>query len=333
MTTRCTGCLAFLLVMVFAGCARDTASPPVGTPSPPQSGGIIVVAVGDISCDPGSSKYNNGRGTERYCRMLATSDLAISLKPAAVFVLGDSQYEMGMLSAFQKAWSQNWGRPELKDITYPTPGNHEYKTKNAEGYFAFFGSRAGEAGKGYYSFDLGTWHIVSLNSGGNDRCSPVSCETGSEQEQWLRQDLSKSTFPCLLAFWHRPLFTSGRHRDATEVKPFWRNLYQAKADVILNGHSHHYERFFPQDPDGVRDPARGITQFIVGTGGKNLKRFWRAERNSVVRNSQSFGILKLELRPGSYAWQFLSENGQALDSGFAQCHAKPQLVQPEEGNL
>jgi 3',5'-cyclic AMP phosphodiesterase CpdA len=169
--------------------------------------------------------------------MRATSDLVVSLKPTAVLILGDSQYENGSSDAFKKAWSNNWGRDELKDITYPSVGNHEYNTPGAKGYFDFFGSRAGERGKGYYSFNLGTWHIIALNTGGNDRCRPVSCENGAEQKKWLREDLKENSQSCTLAFWHRPLFTSGLHRGAVEVKPFWRDLYDAGADLNLNGHS------------------------------------------------------------------------------------------------
>jgi len=292
-----------------------------------------VVAAGDISCDPKSSHYNQGRGTGRHCRMLATADLVAGLKPAAVLLLGDTQYEKGALDAYRESWVNHWGRKELRDITYPSVGNHEYKTKDASGYFDYFGPRAGERGKGYYSFNLGTWHIVALNSGGNDRCRPLSCDQGSDQETWLREDLEKNTSSCTLAFWHRPLFTSGIHRDAAEVKPFWRDLYEASADLVLNGHSHHYERFSPQSPDGLPDAQRGITQFVVGTGGKNLKGFWRKQRNSMVRNSKAFGVLKLELGQKGYAWEFISDGGQVLDSGTGQCHPKRQAVTPKEGDL
>jgi len=290
------------------------------------SGGTVVVAAGDISCDPNNSDYNNGQGSARRCRMKATSDLAVSMNPSAVLVLGDTQYERGALDAFQKSWVNNWGRKELKDMTYPSVGNHEYKTKDASGYFDFFGARAGERGKGYYSFTLGAWHIIALNSGGNNKCQPISCVQGSDQEKWLREDLGKNNSACTLAFWHRPLFTSGLHRGAVELKPMWEDLYAAGADVILNGHSHQYERFAPQNPDGGVDPRRGITQFVVGTGGKNLKGFWRIRQNSVARNSDTYGVLRLTLREKSYDWQFVSEHGEVLDSGAADCHPKTPSI-------
>ena len=333
---------AFALLLL-AGCAHVTPARPAPlSPTIPRGkDGTVIVAAGDIACDPKSRDFNQGRGTAENCHMLATSDLAISLKPAAVFVLGESQYERGTADAYQQSWALNWGRKELRDITHPSPGNHEYHTKDARGYFDFFGAQAGERSKGYYSFILGTWHIVALNTGGNDKCRPVSCEQGSEQEKWLREDLGKSTSSCILAFWHRPLVTSGHHRNATEVRPFWRDLYQANADVILNAHSHHYERFAPQNPDGVADPERGITQFIVGTGGRNLKKFWRKQANSVIRNGKSFGVLELELLEKSYAWKFISEYGQVLDSGSGQCHQKSRWAilkkglyeQPSTSNL
>ena len=306
-----------LLIVYFAVAAHAESN------AQPASTGIVVVAVGDISCSPNSSQFNKGHGTTRHCHMLATSDLAISLKPAAVLTLGDNQYENGALDAYQKAWATNWGRPELKDITHPSTGNHEYNTPGASGYFDYFGPRAGERDKGYYSFNLGSWHLIALNTGSNDKCKPLSCDANSDQEKWLREDLQKNSSACTVAYWHRPLFTSGLHRGAIETRTFWRDLYDAHADLVLNGHSHQYERFAPQNPDGVADPDRGVMQFVIGTGGKNLKGFWRNKANSLVRNSSSYGILKLELQEKSYNWAFLSENGQVLDSGSGECHTKP----------
>jgi acid phosphatase type 7 len=335
MTKRpCVRTLTFVFLL-FAGCAADSDvdQAPIPPAISPGEKGIIVVAAGDISCDPSSSKYNRGQGTPNHCRMQATSDLAVAQNPAAVLLLGDNQYEQGSIHAYQNAWVHNWGRKELREITYPAAGNHEYKAPGAKGYFDFFGPRAGDRDKGYYSFNLGTWHLVALNSGGNDRCRPVSCEQGADQERWLRKDLEANNSECTLAFWHRPLFTSGLHRNATETRPFWRDLYEADTDVILNGHSHQYERFAPQDPDGGSDPERGIIQFVVGTGGKNLKRFWNAQRNSLARLSGSFGVLKLELKQKTFAWEFIAEGGQVLDRGAGQCHPKRQHATAKAGAL
>jgi len=307
---------SFMAVFVICLCAQSLGY------GQADSATNVVVAVGDISCDPSDSRFNHGQGTRKNCHMHATSDLAMSMKPVAVLILGDSQYEKGAPAAFQKSWIRNWGRDELRDITYPSVGNHEYYTLGASGYFDFFGSRAGDRDKGYYSFDIGSWHLVALNTGSNNRCKPLSCDDNSSQEKWLREDLKNRKATCTLAFWHRPLFTSGHHRNAVEVRPFWRDLYNEHADLILNGHEHQYERFAPQTPDGAADRQRGLTQFVVGTGGKNLTRFWRKQANSLVRMSNSYGILKLELRTKSYAWQFVSEEGHVLDSGEAQCHGK-----------
>ena len=324
-----------LVFLLFAGCSADTALDQAPVPPAMSAGekGVIVIAAGDISCDPTSAKYNRGQGTGKHCQMQATSDLAVAQNPAAVLLLGDNQYEQGAINAYQNAWVHSWGRKELREITYPVAGNHEYKTPGAKGYFDFFGPRAGDRDKGYYSFNLGTWHIVALNSGGNDRCRPVSCEQGADQELWLRKDLEANNSECTLAFWHRPLFTSGLHRNATETRPFWRDLYQADSDVILNGHAHQYERFAPQDPEGGSDPERGIVQFVAGTGGKNLKRFWNPQRNSLARHSGSFGVLKLELKQKTYAWEFIAQGGQVLDRGAGQCHPKRQHATSKAGAL
>jgi len=246
--------LLLVLLSLLPGCAHNTplARVPAPPPAPPKA--IVVVAVGDISCDPEADEYKGGRGTAKHCHMLGTSNLAISLKPEAALLLGDNQYEKGNLDAYEQSYSKSWGRKELKDISYPSIGNHEYNTEDASGYFDYFGARAGERGKGYYSFNLGTWHLIALNSGGNDACKPVSCEKNSAQETWLRKDLATNTSSCTLAFWHRPLFTSGTRRDSVEVRPLWQDLFAANADIILNGHVHHYERFASQTPDGAVDP-------------------------------------------------------------------------------
>lgn len=309
------------VLLLLVSCGRNT---PVAhlpaPPNPPQA--IVAVAVGDISCDPESPAYNQGFGTAKKCHMLGTSNLAVSLKPGAVLLLGDNQYENGNLDAYQQSYAKSWGRKELKDISHPSIGNHEYNTEDASGYFDYFGAGAGQRGKGYYSFNLGTWHLVALNSGGSEACKPIKCEPGSEQEMWLRKDLASNTSSCTLAFWHRPLFTSGHRRDSIAVRPLWRDLYAFNADIVLNGHVHHYERFSPQNPDGSADPERGITQFTVGTGGRDLKGFFPVQENSQTRLSKFFGVLKLELGESSFVWEFISESGQVLDSGSGECHAK-----------
>ena len=235
--------------------------------SPPVSG-TKIAAAGDIACDPGSSSFNNGQGSGLDCRQLATSDLLVGAGYAAVLALGDIQYEDGAYSKFLASYDPSWGR--VKSITKPAPGNHEYQSGNANGYYQYFGAAAGDPAKGYYSFDLAGWHIVALNS----NCSFVGgCGVGSPQEQWLRADLAAHPASCTLAYWHHPRFSSGEHGSDSTYTPFFQALYDANADLVLVGHDHDYERFAPQTASGTLDLARGIRQFVVGSGGKNVRTF------------------------------------------------------------
>ena len=233
----------------------------------------------------------------------------------AVLTAGDNQYEFGALDAYRRSYEPSWGR--LKAITRPAPGNHEYLTTDAAGYFAYFGAAAGPPGLGYYSFDLGAWHIVSLNA----NCTFVGgCGGASPEVRWLRRDLARSSALCTLAYWHQPRFSSGVHGSDTSYRELWQVLYDAKADVVVNGHDHDYERFAPQDPDGRLDHA-GIREFVVGTGGESLRGFPKVAPNSRVRDATTFGVLKLTLRAKSYAWSFLpAAAGSFRDSGSAACH-------------
>ncbi len=277
----------------------------------------MIAAAGDIACDPAAPDFNGGSGTPSACRQKDTSDLLLGAGLAGVLTLGDNQYEDGQLTKYQRSYDPTWGR--AKDITRPSVGNHEYldPAGGARGYFDYFGSAAGERGKGYYAFDLGSWHLIALNS----NCASVGgCGPGSPQEQWLRQDLAASRAACVLAYWHHPRFSSGKHGDTAEVEPLWRALYDAGADVVLAGHDHTYERFAPQDPGGRADPAAGIRQFVVGTGGRSLYEFPTVKPNSEVRNGSAFGVLKLTLQPLSYQWRFEPVAGQSFqDAGSGDC--------------
>lgn len=275
----------------------------------PAGGDPVVVAAGDISCallrDPPSPGD---------CRQGDTASLVEQLAPTAVLALGDLQYERGTLSQFLDSYDASWGR--FRNITLPSPGNHEYQTPGARGYFDYFGAAAGRRGEGWYSRDIGSWHVVSLNS----NCSDVDCGPDSPQLRWLRQDLAEHRNRCVLALWHEPRFSSGSHRGAREVAPFWDALHEAGADVVLNGHDHNYERFARQDPAGRADP-RGLRQFVVGTGGKR-ERDVRRDRadNSEVAASGSFGVLRLDLHPDGYDWEFVGTPGSALtDRGSDSC--------------
>jgi hypothetical protein len=230
--------------------------------------------------------------------------------------VGDLAYPDGSKENFV-CYDKTWGR--VKARTRPAPGNHEFHAAGATPYFDYFGPAAGDPQNGYYSYELGTWHIVVLNS----ECADVGgCEAGSRQETWLRGDLAAHPAACTLAYWHKPLFSSGSaHGNDVSVKPLWHALYDANADVVVAGHDHNYERFAPQNADGMADPARGIREFVAGTGGKNQRPIGAIVPNSEVRNADAFGVLKLTLRPNSYDWQFIPEPGKTfVDSGSGKCH-------------
>ena len=280
----------------------------------------LIAAAGDVACDPSSTNFNGGFGTATECRQRYTSDLLLAQPFDAVLALGDLQYETGEAADFLASYDPSWGR--VMDITRPVPGNHEYGTPGASGYYDYFNGagiavgRAGDRSKGYYSFDLGSWHVVALNS----NCSVVPCAAGSTQEQWLRADLAANPAQCTLAYWHHPRFSSGQHGSLAQTTAFWAALDDAGADVVLVGHDHDYERFAPQDEAGVANP-QGIKQFVVGTGGRSLRPFPTVAPNSEFRDATSFGVLALELHSSSYDWQFLAAAGSTLqDSGSTDCH-------------
>ena len=296
-----------LISLLLAGCispteattATPTLAPtfaPTLTPSP--GGDPVLVGAGDIAdCS------NNGDEV--------TAKLLDSIS-GTVFTTGDNVYPDGTSAEFANCYDPSWGRH--KSRTYPSPGNHDYHTADAAGYFEYFGSAAGEPGKGYYSYDLGAWHIVVLNSN-------VPVKAGSLQEQWLRADLAAHPAVCTLAYWHHPRFSSGiEHGSSKSMQPLWQALYDYGADVVLAGHEHNYERFAPQDPQGNPDPVRGIRQFVIGSGGRGHYPFGVPIANSEVRNNDAFGVLKLTLRPTSYSWEFIPELGKTFtDSGSAPC--------------
>jgi acid phosphatase type 7 len=275
---------------------------------------VVLVAVGDISCSTHSPNYNGGNGNRFGCHMKQTAELARRLEPQALLLLGDLQYESGDLAQFNTSYSQSWGADDLKRISRPVPGNHEYTTKNAAGYFEYFGAAAGEPEKGYYSYDIGGWHIVALNS----NCSTVPCGTNSEQLKWLQADLKKHVNKCSIAYFHHPLFSSGTHGGNNFMKPMYEVLTQNKVDITIGGHDHLYERFGLLNSAGLSD-ASGVRNFVVGTGGKDLYPFRKEQAGSEVRISSAFGVLKLVLKNDSYNWQFIDENNSILDAGNENC--------------
>jgi hypothetical protein len=326
---RLTRYLALLMVLVviwlLAGLPGGYPNQ-AGISKVAAAGDPVIAAAGDIACDPSDLNFNNGQGSANVCDQLYTSNLLVNADLAAVLALGDNQYYCGGYQAFIQSYDLSWGR--VKAITYPSVGNHEYLTSGgtgcdstntgAAGYFQYFGSAAGTSGQGYYSFDIGAWHLIALNS----NCSDAGgCGSPSPQYVWLQADLEAHPNQCILAYWHIPLFSSGG-RAAANSQAFWNLLYASHADLILNGHDHIYERFAPQDPTGTLDPSNGIREFIVGTGGANHTVLSTTAANSEVSNDNTYGVLLLTLHASSYDWQFEPIAGQSFsDSGSQACHA------------
>ena len=270
----------------------------------PPTGDPVLVGAGDIA----------------NCKILSGAEATAKLidaVPGEVFTAGDDAMPAGTAEQFRDCYGPTWGR--FKDRTRPATGNHEFQSDGAAPYFDYFGAAAGDPLSGYYSYDIGAWHVAVLNS----ECEDVGgCQAGSTQEQWLRQDLQSHPAACTLAYWHKPLFSSGAaHGDDPQVKPLWDDLYAARATLVINGHDHDYERFAPQDPDGRSDPAHGIREFVVGTGGNHERLFAAAPQpNSQVRMTGTFGVIKLTLHPRSYDWEFIPEAGKSFhDSGSGNC--------------
>ena len=289
-------------VTVTAG--NQTGTSTITVQSPPPQVAQVLVGAGDIAdCSVSGDE--------------ATAKLLDGIS-GTVFTLGDDAYPNGAATDFANCYEPTWGRHKAR--TMPAPGNHEYQTAGAAGYFGYFGSAAGDPTKGYYSYNLGDWHIVVLNS--NSNCTTISCSASSAQVQWLVADLAANPKTCTLAYWHHPRFNSGSdHGNDVNVAPFWNALYNAGADVILNGHEHVYERFAPQTPNAVAS-AIGIRQFTVGTGGASEYAFKPTpEPNSEARNDNTQGVLKLTLHATSYDWQFIPVAGATFtDSGSTSCH-------------
>jgi len=249
----------------------------------------------------------------------ATAALLDASPTAIVFADGDHAYGHATDNDFARSYDPTWGRAKLRTI--PVIGRHDYDSLNAAGYFNYFGPAAGDPTKGYYSIDLGAWHIVSLNS----LCTYVSggCGVGSPEETWLANDLASHTQACTLALFHEPLYTSSSQvTPNTAVQPLWRDLYNHNVDLIVNGHAHNYERFAPQDANGNLDTARGIIEIIAGTGGEGHYSFNSTiAPNSLVRNSDTFGVLQLTLHQSSFDWKFIPVAGMTFtDSGTHACH-------------
>jgi hypothetical protein len=265
---------------------------------------VVLVGAGDIA----NCEISGGSGAVATARVLDQI-------PGTVFTVGDHAYPSGTAEQFRDCYEPSWGRHKAR--TRPAPGNHDYLTSNAKPYFEYFGDSAGPERRGYYSYSLGAWHIVSLNSF-------IPAGNRSPQIEWLRKDLADNRSACTLAYWHIPVFSSGPHgvevQNSNHMLAAWQVLYEFGADVVVNGHDHDYERFAPQDPKGKVDSAKGIREFVVGTGGGGLYEFRRILRNSEARANRSYGVLKLTLGAADYSWEFVAAAGEPFrDAGTAAC--------------
>jgi len=291
----CLACLAVILLWPLAHpqASRTAAQHPA-----------TLLAAGDIA---NCQALSGAEGTAKIIE---------SFPDATVAALGDLALSNGSAAEFADCYDKTWGA--FKSRTRPAPGNHEFHSTGATPYFDYFGAAAGDPRKGYYSYELGSWHIIVLNG----ECQPVGgCQAGSPEEKWLRADLQSHPVACTLAYWHEPLFSSGAaHGNDYRYVDFWRDLYAAHTTIVLNGHDHDYERFAPQDPDSKANP-RGIREFVVGTGGNHLRPFGAPKPNSEVRKAFTFGVLRLTLRARSYDWQFIPVAGSSFtDSGSGSCN-------------
>ncbi len=305
----------------------------------------VIVGAGDIACDPSDRNFKGGDGSRGSCRQRHTADLIMALKPDAVLPLGDAQYECGTAGGYSTSYAPSWGR--LLAITKWVTGNHEYgracgKNDNSASVRYFHPPNP----RGWYGYDLGSWHLIALNSEcsyGDGAAKVGGCSANSAQYRWLQRDLAKHRNLCTLAYWHEPRFSSGQHGDAQGMTDIWNLLVNAHADVALTGHNHDYERF---DPIGITpadtsaagnstttgqpnyqqpnlDP-NGIREFVVGTGGKNHYGFGTEPplAGEVIRNADTYGVLKLTLKASGYSWQFVNDpvSGSFTDSGSGTCH-------------
>ncbi|GAA1920862.1 metallophosphoesterase family protein [Nocardioides marmoribigeumensis] len=300
--TLAVGLTSALVALSACGVAEQSRPDAATQVSARRATAVRVVAVGDIACAPGSAV------TRTTCRQGATARLAERLSPRRVLALGDLQYQSGGLAAFRTAYDGSWGR--LRSITHPVPGNHEYVTRGAAGYYTYFADRQ-PGPPGWYVRDLGTWRAYFLNS----NCDKVDC---SAEATWLARDLAAHPRRCSLVVTHHPRWSSGEHGSNRSVARFYRVAYDHHVELMLSGHDHHYERFVPKRPDGTRS-ARGVVQFVSGTGGKSFYPADHVVRGSAYRISHRFGVLQLSLGSGRYAWSWKGIGGATRDSGSRSC--------------
>ncbi|HET7698074.1 MAG TPA: metallophosphoesterase [Vicinamibacterales bacterium] len=284
--------------MLLAACSGGSSTPgpgPTPPPPPPPVTTATLLAAGDIG-ECGYGALDTGR--------------LIDGLSGTLLALGDLAYMHGSAANFRDCYDPAWGRH--MDRTRPVPGNHDYETPGAAGYFDYFGGLAGNRGQGYYSYSAGPWRVIALNS-------EISMAAGSPQVQWLRDELQANRTQCTLAYWHRPLYSSGPNGNNLDTRVLWSTLIEFGAEIVLNGHDHMYERFERQDDQARPDPVNGLRQFTVGTGGAHLTNPGPPKPNSAARSAASYGVLQLTLNPTSYSWEFIPANNAFRDSGAGTC--------------
>lgn len=288
---------AVVLASARCGGSSDPAPGPSPPPPPPPSSDPILVGAGDIAMCPLGAQ--------------TATALLLDQIGGTVITTGDNVYNGPTLQRYLECYGPTWGRHLQR--TRPIPGNHDYDPPGPTAYFEYFGESAGPPGLGYYSYEVATWHVIALNN-------YVPMTPGSAQYQWLQSDLASHPARCTVAYFHLPLFSSSQNGPSPSVRDIWKLLYDNGVDVVLNGNDHVYERFAPQDPYGKADPARGIRQFTVGTGGAMLYGFGTPAANSEIRGSVH-GVLKVYLQASGYAWEFVPVAGQTFkDGGTGTCH-------------
>jgi hypothetical protein len=301
------GAAAAVLTLWLSACGgaeegAPATAPAAAPPNPPRT--VTVVAAGDIAdCGNDGTMFP----------MATLTAALVSPSDSAVLTLGDNTYPIGAPKEFSDCLELSWG--PLKSRIRPSPGNHDYMTTDAAGYFAYFGAAAGPGRRGYYSYELGAWHVVALNSN-------VDASIGSPQYLWLQRDLADAVGArCTLAYWHHPVFSSGPHGNDPKMAEIYRLLHAAGAELVLVGHDHVYERFAPQDADGRADPERGIRSFTAGTGGARLYSWKTVRENSEFRDNSAHGLLRLDLEESGYRWAFVPVGGgPPRDEGRGDCH-------------
>ncbi len=307
---------AFAAVVVMAAVVLGTTT--VRTPRVPLDLDSLASYPPLAGLIPGETVTLSGAGDIARCDGTGDEATAALLDdlPGFVFTAGDNAYGSGSARDFHECYAPSWGRH--RDRTFPVLGNHDFDTATAAGYFGFFGERGGDPRAGWYSVDLGDWRLLVLASD----CGDVGgCGPESDQGRWLARELDRAPETCTLAIWHHPLFTTGEHGPAPEVRPLWEQLYEAGVELVVNGHEHDYERFVPLDPAGQPDPERGIRQIVVGTGGAELRGFPRDDPTSEVRDASTHGVLRLDLEEGGYGWTFVPvDGGEFQDAGTGACH-------------